>query len=130
MYDFFTVIFEYITFLCFIFSQLQESPGPIDVQLTGKISPSLIVTVDENTVTSSHIVGYGRSLVEVHGKNLVQRGILLLMATYYILDFAYPPCYSLTLKFIQHYIFRRGVKDLPKTVKTLCTKANIDDLVD
>ena len=99
------------------------------MQLTGKISPSLIVTVDENTVTSSHVVGYGLSLVELHGKNLVQRGILLLMATYYVLDFAYPPCYSLTLKFMQHYIFRREVKDLPKTVKTLCIKANIDDPV-
>ena len=102
----------------------------MDSKVNGQTSPSLVITTDDNLVTSSHVVGFGRTLVEMQGEGALKRGLRSLMATYYILDFEYPPGYSMMLKFIQHYLMGRIVKDIPKSIKTLCSKAGVANSVD
>ena len=109
---------------------LQLNSDSMDSKVNGQTSPSLVITTDDNLVTSSHVVGFGRTLVEMQGEGALKRGLRSLMATYYILDFEYPPGYSMMLKFIQHYLMGRIVKDIPKSIKTLCSKAGVANSVD
>ncbi|XP_033632446.1 uncharacterized protein LOC117294042 [Asterias rubens] len=109
---------------------LKLNSDSMDSKVNGQTSPSLVITTDDNLVTSSHVVGFGRTLVEMQGEGALKRGLRSLMATYYILDFEYPPGYSMMLKFIQHYLMGRIVKDIPKSIKTLCSKAGVANSVD
>ena len=88
-------------------------------------SPTLVVIVDDKSVTGALVVGFRRTMVELHGERLVKRGLLALVGAYFCLDFDYPLGYSVMLKFLQHYLMGRKVKDLPKTVSTLCSKAGV-----
>ncbi len=113
----------YSLYFCYLILQLNSDS--MDSKVTGQISPSLVITTDDNLVTSSHVVGFGPTLVEMQGEGVLKRGLRSLMATYYILDFEYPPGYSMMLKLIQHYLMGRVVKDLPKSIKTLRAKAGV-----
>lgn len=97
----------------------------LESSVVNKTSPSLIISVDGNSVSSYHVVGFGKTLVENQGEAMVKAGLLSLMATYYFLDLEYPSGYAVMLKFIQHCIIGQKVKDLPKTIRTLCSKATI-----
>lgn len=78
-------------------------------------SPTLVISMDDKVPTGAHVVSFQRTMVEVYGQKPVKRRILTLLGGYYILDFEYPHGYSVMLKFLQHFLLGRMVKDMPKS---------------
>ena len=99
---------------------------PIQAHVTKCSAPQMLFTTDtaeevEETPTSMHIIAYGKSLCKITGNNLVQKGLILLLAAYFVSD-THPPCSSVTLKFVESYFLGKVEKESAKISQNICYK--------